>query len=245
LSAGGGEVAAPPQPQLARRRKPRTSKNPKNSIAPSVFRPHVLARDRITAWKSPHALTARKALLNKIPPSHADRLEEVFTSAVVTRTRENWGAGLLRFHQYCDTLSIAEIDRIPASERLLCLFVANCGAGRVSESCISNWLAGLHRYHIIHGAPWFGGEALALVKRGAANLVPPGSRCPRRQPVTQKHLLALRDNLNLSNAFDAAVYATATTAFWACCRLIELVVPSRHAFDPLYHVTAGIEKFSG
>jgi hypothetical protein len=92
-SAGGGEVAAPPQPQLARRRKPRTSKNPKNSIAPSVFRPHVLARDRITAWKSPHMLTARKALLNKIPPSHADRLEEVFTSAVVTRTRENWGAG--------------------------------------------------------------------------------------------------------------------------------------------------------
>jgi hypothetical protein len=47
----------------------------------------------------------------------------------------------------------------------------------------------------------------------------------------------LHDNLNLAKTFDAAVYATATTAFWACCHLGELVIPSRNAFDPVYHAT--------
>jgi hypothetical protein len=243
-SVSGVGVATLPQPQLARRRKPRLSKDPKNILAPSIFRPHVLARDRVFAWLSPHSLAARAALRATVPASHIDRLEEVFVSAVVKKTRENWGAGLLRFHQYCDSVHIPETERVPASERLLCLFVANCGAGKVSESCISGWLAGIHRYHVIHGAPWHGSEALSLVKRGAANLTPAESKRPRRQPVTRQHLLILRENLNLGNAFDAAVYATATTAFWACCRLIELVVPSRHSFDPIYHVarTTGISR---
>jgi hypothetical protein len=169
-STSEGSPATFPQPQLDRCRKPRSSKNSKNTISPSIFRPHVLARDRNTAWQSRHSVARRAALQNTVPASHTDWLQEVFKSAAVKRRRENWGAGLLRFHQYCDSISIPEADRIPASERLLCLFVANCGAGKVSDSCISNWLAGLHRYHIIHDAPWHGNEALSLAKRGAATL---------------------------------------------------------------------------
>ncbi|GBE83385.1 hypothetical protein SCP_0504330 [Sparassis crispa] len=58
----------------------------------------------------------------------------------------------------------------------------------------------------------------------------------KRAPVTVEHLYALRANLDLSDSFDAAVYAVACVAFWCCRRLGELVIPSVGAFDPVKHV---------
>ncbi|KAI0756509.1 hypothetical protein C8Q80DRAFT_1129014 [Daedaleopsis nitida] len=48
---------------------------------------------------------------------------------------------------------------------------------------------------------------------------------------------ALRAGLDLSNAFDAAVYALACAAFWGCRRLGELLIPSRNKFDATRHVS--------
>ena len=43
--------------------------------------------------------------------------------------------------------------------------------------------------------------------------------------------------LNLSNAFNAAVWVVASIAFWLCCWLGELLIPSQNLFNPTKHVT--------
>lgn len=47
---------------------------------------------------------------------------------------------------------------------------------------------------------------------------------------------AIRDQLNLSNPLDAAVFACLTTAFFATARAGEFTVPRLDAFDPAIHV---------
>jgi len=59
--------------------------------------------------------------------------------------------------------------------------------------------------------------------------------------------------LDLSNSFNAAVYGTASIAFWSCCRFLlcltcmsqlliitrlgELIIPSLNTFDPSRHIS--------
>jgi hypothetical protein len=81
-------------------------------------------------------------------------------------------------------------------------------------------MAGLHFWHIFNGAEWFGNnsELLAKVKGGVSKMVPPSSIREKRPPVTIEHMLKLHEVLDLSVAFDAAVWACACVCFWACCR---------------------------
>ena len=104
---------------------------------------------------------------------------------------------------------------------------------------VNKWLAGIHRGHQIADAPWFGGQLLSQVKKGATRLAPTSSQWERCQPVTLKHLDALWQCLVLSNSFDAAVYAIACVAFWACCRLGELLILSHHGFNLQKNVSRG------
>jgi hypothetical protein len=50
-------------------------------------------------------------------------------------------------------------------------------------------------------------------------------------------MLCLRKHLDLSNTFDAAIWAVASIAWCACCRLGELIIDSPTVFDPLHHVS--------
>ena len=69
------------------------------------------------------------------------------------------------------------------------------------------------------------------MKKGAYKLVPISSQLAKRPPVTIEQMYALRSGLDISNAFDAAVWANACIAFWSCCRLIELLILSANLFD--------------
>ncbi|GBE83074.1 hypothetical protein SCP_0501200 [Sparassis crispa] len=80
-------------------------------------------------------------------------------------------------------------------------------------------------------------------------------------------LIVLKDGLDLSNAFDVAVWALASIAFWCCCQYVhtsnsspsdisrtsshththtvlhslgELVIPSTNLFDQLKHVSRSV-----
>jgi hypothetical protein len=76
------------------------------------------------------------------------------------------------------------------------------------------------------------------VKQGVAKLVPDTARRAKRRPVTIEHMHALRvGRVNLSNVFDAAVLALACAAYWSCCRLGELSIPSVGTFNPAKHVS--------
>jgi hypothetical protein len=66
----------------------------------------------------------------------------------------------------------------------------------------------------------------------------------------------LRSGLDLSNAFNASVWAVASVTFWSCCRHVpfflllfsihslfrlgELVIPSQNLFNPSKHVSRSI-----
>jgi hypothetical protein len=155
------------------------------------------------------------------------------------KTRSNYGAGLLRFTQFCDTHGISETDRCPASEVLISTFIASY-AGLRSSDCINSWLSGIKWWHIFQGAEWYGGDVLATVKKGVAKLVPESSRRDKRDPVTLERMHCLLHGLDLSNAKDAAVYGASSVAFHGLCRSAKLSIPSRNLFDPSRHVTNAV-----
>jgi hypothetical protein len=232
----------------SRPRKPK----PGCSILPSVFRPHVLARDHIRFWITPRSDSFHQSLLNELSSDSANQLLDVLLVSVEPKTHENYGSGLLRFHQFCDSLSIAEDKCLPASEILLAAFIAHW-AGKVVITTADNWLAGLHFWHQFNNAPWHGNSLLHHSKAGLSKVVPDSSKRPHRPPVTIEHMHALFQNLDLSNSFDSAVYCTASAAFWCCCRYLfllpffvcfsfglrlgELVIPSVNSFDPSRHIS--------
>jgi hypothetical protein len=155
------------------------------------------------------------------------------------KTRSNYGAGLLRFTQFCDTHNIPEVNRCPASEVLISAFIASY-AGLRSSDCINSWISGIKWWHTFQGAQWFGGDMLTTVRKGVAKLVPDSSRRPKREPVTLERMHCLLNGLDLSNAKDAAVYGASSAAFHGICRSSELCVPSRNLFDPSRHVTNSV-----
>lgn len=212
------QFGAPPTPSASIRKTPKPRK-PKRGceLAPSHLRPHVLARDRLRHWTALHSHTYHTSLMKDFTLADIIRLYDVLLVSVEQKTRENYGAGLLRFHQFCDSRNIPESRRMPASDNLLALFVASW-AGKIATTSLENWISGLHFWHTLHGAPWYGNALLRMSTAGLNKLVPESSKRPRRPPVTIEHMHALYRNLDLSNAFDTSVFAVASIAFWSCCR---------------------------
>ncbi|KIM75938.1 hypothetical protein PILCRDRAFT_13141 [Piloderma croceum F 1598] len=128
------------------------------------------------------------------------------------KTRSNYGAGLLRFTQFCDSHNISKVDRCPASEVIISAFIASY-AGLHSSDCINGWLLGIKWWYKFQGAEWNGGDMLTMVKKGVAKLVPTSSRWDKREPVTLERMHCLLRGLDLSNAKDAAIYAASSVAF--------------------------------
>ncbi|KAG1718865.1 hypothetical protein EDD22DRAFT_941011 [Suillus occidentalis] len=218
-------------------RKPR----PNAIITPSAYRPPVLASDRVLLWTTPHGIDFQHELESLLPESTILKMFFVALHSLDIDTRSNYGAGLLCFMQFCDCISIPEDKRMPASSDLLSAFVADA-SGTVSDSTVNNWLSGLHYWHIVNGADWHGSssELLRHMRRGLSRLAPPSSKRARRPPVTLEALTQLRDGLDLSNSFDISVFAIACIAFWCCCRLGELVIPSTNMFNSVKHVSRSI-----
>lgn len=184
------------------------------------------------------ASTSRAQLARLFPPNDIDCLFSSLANALEPKTQASYGAGLLRFTQYCDARGIPEAAHMPADEPLLAMFVAQY-VGVRQATYIANWLAGLAFWHTMNLAPWRGDCLLRSLKQAAVRMAP--DKKDKRPPVTVEHLHALRAGLDLADAFDAAVWAVACVAFWGCRRLGQLVVPSRNSFDQRRHVARGVE----
>jgi hypothetical protein len=152
-----GSSVAPSQPQSARKHTgPRYSTNPFNRLKPSPYRPHVLAKDRVTSWRTPYTFHSLKLLSTSFSPELISRWQDVMVASVDEGTRGNYGAGLLRFNHFCDLHHIAESDRMPASESLLSIFVSSYGAGHVASGTVNSWLAGLQLWCQQSSLAWCG-----------------------------------------------------------------------------------------
>ncbi|KAJ7627678.1 hypothetical protein DFH06DRAFT_1227832 [Mycena polygramma] len=202
-----------------------------NELAASEFRPLVPADRRVLFWTSPHSVSLHKQMLEQgIQPHLQAQIYEGLLGSTVDDTRESYGAGLLRYHQFCDAQTISEALRMPADKFLLSAFVAS-RIGTCSGKAIRNWLNGLRLWHIFNDAAWHGDEGwLPSLKKTADKKGAPFKR-PPRGPITVEHLRALRARLDLSQPRDAAIWAAALAAFWGCRRLGDLLVRSVKKFS--------------
>ncbi|KAF7297499.1 hypothetical protein MIND_00983700 [Mycena indigotica] len=188
----------PSQPNLA---------SPKrgNGIAPSEFRPPALAKDRLRTWSSPFSRAKEAELRASLPADEVNRLYAAIFAAFAPDTQSTYAAGLLRFHQYCDNISIAEEARMPASAALITAFVSR-HVGLVGGDTVKSWLSGLRAWHDVHQAAWPGNEPWVKLIRRTANKQGTAFKKAQRGPVTVQHLVALRSKLKLNIPFDAAVW---------------------------------------
>jgi len=173
------------------------------------------------------------------------------------RDTSGYGAGLRKFHLFCDIFSIPESERLPASFELLHSFALwavtdpepfnsilpandHIPFEPVSVSVARKYLSAVRAWHIAQGwAPPLSDahhQRINWSLRGLENLHSSRHR-PVRPPITLQMLSALKSTLVLSDPFDACIWAMASCAFFGMMRFGEVSVPSRNAFSPSKHLT--------
>ena len=219
---------------------PRVSKpsaySPNLSPRVSPLRPHCLARDRLRLWLPSPAVPSRHSR----PLTEEGELERIFnvmSNAWVESTRESYSSGILVYHVFCDTRGVPEELRAPVSQSNITSFIVSL-AGSYAGTTISNYVYGIRAWHILHGLEWkLDPLELEAALKGAERLAPLSSKRKKRQPYTVIFITTVRDQLNLDDPFDAAVFACLVICFYAMARLGEFLVPRLDAFSPSHHVT--------
>ncbi|KAI0633722.1 DNA breaking-rejoining enzyme, partial [Trametes polyzona] len=180
-------------------------------------RPHCLANERLVTWIPLQSATDLGALgrPRAVTEQDLERIKAVTSRAWMDSTLQTYGTGLLTYHVFCDMKDVPEVDRAPASERLVLSFIAAL-AGSYSASAIENYLAGSPR--------------IKAAVAGAGQLAPESSKKSKREPVTLEALEKLKGALDISKSLDAAVWACACVAFFSLARLGELTVKNQKAF---------------
>jgi len=197
--------------------KPRLSSNPQNCIVPNPLHPPVLTSECITKWLTPYGIAKLDTLALNFPIDIITHHCLCIINSIQPLTLSNYSTGLLHLSKFCDNYKVPEVDCMPASESMLSLFIAPCGMGSVSKGAIKSWLEGIHMWHEVNDAPWYGSHIFKRVISGTAKFTPPDSIQPKHDPVTIEHLHLLCHNLDLSNSFDIAIFTLACVAFWCCC----------------------------
>lgn len=210
---------------------------------PSPLRPHCLARERLRRWLPSGGNTRFQSHDSPNTPDiiisddQLNRILEVMGSSWADSTKETYGAGLLVFNVYCDSLKIPEQQRCPISPTLLLAFLSSC-AGSYSGTALANYAAGLKAWHLLHGRPWIvNAKELKAILDGATALAPPASKSSKRKPFTVDILSTIRTHIDLNDPRDAAIFACITTTFYSIARLGEFTVAAIRTFDPMKHIT--------
>jgi hypothetical protein len=124
-----------------------------NIVNASPHRPLVPAKQCLSHWSTPNSLCQQTIIESLFSCESHQRLLDVALASLAPDTCSTYAAGLLRFSQFCDNYDIDEDLQMPASSNLLSMFLAESAAGSVSLDCANNWLAEIHFWHNLHGAP--------------------------------------------------------------------------------------------
>lgn len=221
-------------------KEPGARTNASTILAESKYRPKVKAAKRVSTWTSEfYEKTLADPSYTVLSMKTRQAIDRAALGGLEQSTLQGYGAGLLRFHQFCDDESIPESSRVPASELLICGFAATAAFETRSLSALNTYLAGLRAWHLAQSAPWLGtgSEMLSMAKKGVAKSAPPSSKRAPRQPVTVAHMAALVKGLSIRDSFDIAVKAGACVAFWGIMRLGEVVVATPPSFSREHHAS--------
>ena len=198
-------------------------------IDPDILRPNVPASERLAKWLP--ALTTHSIL----PENLLIQQKELALSSFAPSTLATYGTGLAKYHNYCDTIQLPEINRTPYHTNILAGFITFLSSN-YSKSAIINFISAVRAWHLINNIPYDVQEnTIKILLQGAAKVQPlPRPKC---QPLTKQHLSLLLQNLDCHKHEQAAVAACLTTTFYMCARLGEFTVPSVKAFNPSRHVS--------
>ncbi|KAF9037775.1 hypothetical protein BJ165DRAFT_1532414 [Panaeolus papilionaceus] len=206
-----------------------------SDIVTSVFCPNISSGDWLTAWTTPFSLKCcEEASLGAIPKHIVDKSYALVFEALEKNSRTSYGAGILCFTQFCDSIPVDESSHMPASVDLITSFVAH-HVGHVSGSTVKTWLSGVRAWHIVNKAPWNDDKFLSMVCT-TANKLGSSKKCPPCTPISLEHLKLLHNHLDISKPHDAAIWACALTTFFGCRRLGETTV-SEAPFNADRHVS--------
>lgn len=184
---------------------------------------------------SPLPASQHRHQVNEFPAVvlHQASLPERLNSAIDTALSHAWSpaskanhrTALNRFLEFCNNNSVPQEDRFPASELLLCAFIASCT--NRAPSTVKNYISGIRAFHITKGLPWHGSTRLQYVRDGVVNFSGTAVNSkPPRPPVTRDMLQALYNNLDRTSPQDICILACASVAFWGQARLGELLLES-------------------
>ncbi|KAJ3964638.1 hypothetical protein EV361DRAFT_41971 [Lentinula raphanica] len=162
-------------------------------IANNNLRPNVRAAKRLNIWTSSFAQNQSSSNSLRYPKHILTAAQSLIADSWADQIKSTYGAGLLRWHQFCDGENIPDEMRMPAPEILITGFVAS-HAGSVTGSTIRSWLSGIRAWHIINQAPWPENSELLALARRSANVKGSHLRRTQRNPITLQHLLALRSS---------------------------------------------------
>lgn len=160
------------------------------------------------------------------PESFRKSIDAALDHAWSPATLKTYKSSINTFLNFCHKHRIPNSQIFPASDYLLCAFLANLSPS-LSKHTVKNYLSGLRAWHVRNGFPFSRSDRLNLLAKASRPLHTP---TPPRSPVTVQMLQSLGDTLNLNDSFDACVFACACTAFWGLARLGELL-PTGYNFD--------------
>ncbi|KAJ7243502.1 hypothetical protein C8J57DRAFT_1366042 [Mycena rebaudengoi] len=176
------------------------------------MRPKCLARERMRMWRPSAPRAATDSSGQSLPISDADlaRISDVLMASWAEGTIETYGSGLLSFHVYCDSKSVPESQHAPASPTLVAAYISTL-AGFLSGGTLSNYVAGVRAWHILHGRK-------------------------AREPYAPQTLTILHPQFDLNNPLDAAAWSCMLTLFYSTSRGGEFTLKNLSAFDAAIHV---------
>lgn len=198
-----------------------------------ILKPDCAAKDRLLKWRPSQPANIDGALT----ADDAAKISLAMWEAFREGTKVTYAAGLKLYLDMCDAKGIPDRARIPASQDLITLFVAQL-VGAYSASAAKNYFAGIRAWHIIHRFRWtYDAPVFTTLSHAAKAAVPDSSKKPKKQPYTVDLLEAIIAVLDLSSPRDAAVAAAATILFYSLGRSGEVVLKDLKAFDVKSHVT--------
>jgi hypothetical protein len=226
------------------------------SLQPSSLRPDCHADERIFAWRG--VRNAPSSVLNIPVLQHIADL----ASRASLRETSGYGAGLRKFHLFCDIFQIPEEARLPAPYEVLFAFALWASTTPdpldpifadgtlfepVAVATARKYLSAVRAWHLAQGwpAPLSDGDhdRINWSLRGLSHLEALQRKHPPCPPATLAMLAALRISLNLADPFEAAVWAICSCAFWGLMRFGEATVKTRKDYSPTKHASRASARF--